>query len=157
MPKTSTQTFSHKAFFREPFGSWTSAPKIVDVRPKKCFFLRPPPMGRNFLTLGHPGVRVRNVLGKSGPKSLCLCCFSSLNVTSRNNYTFWSRPSQKRLQQPLHQKYLVNLLLTNLVRISAFSSLFSAIAVFLALSGNMMLKVLRSLRKERKTQKSSLN
>ena len=31
-------------------------------------------MGRNFLTQGNPGVRVRNVRGKSGPKSLCLCC-----------------------------------------------------------------------------------
>ena len=34
-----------------------------------------PVMGRNFLTQGRPGVRVRNVRGKSGPKSLCLCCF----------------------------------------------------------------------------------
>ena len=34
-------------------------------------------------------------------------------------------------------KFLVNLFLTNLVRISGFSSLFSAIAVFLALSGKM--------------------
>ena len=32
-------------------------------------------MGRNFLTQGRPGARVRNVRGKSGPKSLCLCCF----------------------------------------------------------------------------------
>ena len=34
-----------------------------------------PVVGRNFLTPGHLGVRVRNVRGKSGPKSLCLCCF----------------------------------------------------------------------------------
>ena len=27
--------------FRQPFRSWTSAPKIVDVRTKKCVFLRP--------------------------------------------------------------------------------------------------------------------
>ena len=27
--------------FQEPFGSWTSAPKIVDVRTKKCILLRP--------------------------------------------------------------------------------------------------------------------
>ena len=33
------------------------------------------PVGRNFLIPGHPGVRVRNVRRKSGPKSLCLCCF----------------------------------------------------------------------------------
>ena len=32
-------------------------------------------MGKNFLTPRHPSVRVRNVRGKSGPKSLCLCCF----------------------------------------------------------------------------------
>ena len=31
-----------------------------------------PVVGRNFSTPGHPGVRVRNVRGKSGPKSLCL-------------------------------------------------------------------------------------
>ena len=37
-----------------------------------------PVVGRNFLTPGHRGVRVRNVRGKSGPKSLGLCCFSSL-------------------------------------------------------------------------------
>ena len=36
---------------------------------------------------------------------------------------------------PLNCLFLVNLFLTNLVRISGFSSLFSAIAVFLALSG----------------------
>ena len=34
-------------------------------------------------------------------------------------------------------KNLVNLLLIKLVRLSGFSSLFSAIAVFLALSGKM--------------------
>ena len=47
--------------FRQSFGSRTSAPKIGPV------------VGRNFLTPGHSGVRVRNVRGKSGPKSLCLC------------------------------------------------------------------------------------
>ena len=58
--------------FREPFGSWTSAPKIVDV----CFSVTSV-VGRSLLTPGHPGVSVRNVRRKSGPKSLCLCCFSS--------------------------------------------------------------------------------
>ena len=38
-------------------------------------FSAAPVMGRSFLTQGRPGVRVRNVRGKSGPKSLCLCCF----------------------------------------------------------------------------------
>ena len=42
---------------------------------QKLFFPAAPVMGRNFLTPGHPGVRVRNVRGKSGPKSLCLCFF----------------------------------------------------------------------------------
>ena len=45
---------------------------------QKVRFSAAPPMGRNFLTQGCPGVRVRNVRGKSGPKSLCLCCFSCL-------------------------------------------------------------------------------
>ena len=42
---------------------------------QKVRFSAAPVMGRNFLTQGRPGVRVRNVRGKSGPKSLCLCCF----------------------------------------------------------------------------------
>ena len=46
----------HKVF-RQPFGSWTSAPQIVDVRTKKCVFPRPRWWGENFLTLAHPGVK----------------------------------------------------------------------------------------------------
>ena len=42
----------HKLFlykvFRQPFGSWTSGPKIVDVRTKKCVFLRPRWWGETF-------------------------------------------------------------------------------------------------------------
>ena len=53
--------------------TWTSTPKIVDVRTRSAFSCGPV-MGRNSLTPGHPGVRVRNVPRKSGPKSLCLCC-----------------------------------------------------------------------------------
>ena len=41
---------------------------------QKVLFPAAPVVGRNFLTPGHPGVRVRNVRRKSGPKSLCLCC-----------------------------------------------------------------------------------
>ena len=37
-----------------------------------------------------------------------------------------------------HQPHIVNLLLIKLVRISGFSSLFTAIAVFLALSGSLV-------------------
>ena len=39
-PENQGNIFLHKVF-REPFGSWTSAPKIVDVRTKKVGFLRP--------------------------------------------------------------------------------------------------------------------
>ena len=42
---------------------------------QKVSFPAAPVAGRNFLTPGHPGVRVGNVRGKSGPKSLCLCFF----------------------------------------------------------------------------------
>ena len=42
---------------------------------QKVRFPAAPVVGRNFLTPGHSGVRVRNVRRKSGPKSLCLCCF----------------------------------------------------------------------------------
>ena len=61
-------------FFNNPSGhgrprrkSWTSTPKSA--------FSCGPVVGRNFLTPGHSGIRVKNVRGKSGPKSLCLCCF----------------------------------------------------------------------------------
>ena len=39
-PKKS-QMFLVQFFFRKPFGSWTSTPKIVEVRTKKIVFLRP--------------------------------------------------------------------------------------------------------------------
>ena len=38
--KINANFFLYKVL-RQPFGSWTSAPKIVDVRTKKCLFLRP--------------------------------------------------------------------------------------------------------------------
>ena len=45
-------------------------------RPRqKVRFPAAPVVGRNFLTPGHQGVRVRNVRGKSATKSLCLCTF----------------------------------------------------------------------------------
>ena len=52
-----------------------------------------------------------------------------------------------RYLKPLH---LVNLFLTNLVRISGLSSLFAAIAVFLALSGKMCWKYCDRLEKRGK-------
>ena len=73
----SNANFFCTKFFENPSGhgrprqkSWTSAPKTG--------FSCGPVVGRNFLTPGHPGVRVGNVRRKFGPKSLCLCCFSSL-------------------------------------------------------------------------------
>ena len=70
----STQTFLVQSF--------STTLRVMDVRAEnrgrprqKVRFPAAPVMGRNFLTPGHPGVRVRNVRGKSGPKSLCLCCF----------------------------------------------------------------------------------
>ena len=67
-------------FFDNPSGhgcprrkSWTSAPKSA--------FSCGPSGGEKLLTPGRPGVRVRNIRGQSGPKSLCLCCFFSLLVT----------------------------------------------------------------------------
>ena len=76
--KNNANFFLYKVF-RQPFGSWTSENR--GRLHQKMRFPAAPVVERNFLTPGHPGVRVRNVHGKSGPKSLCLCCFSSLNVS----------------------------------------------------------------------------
>ena len=45
---------------------------------QKVRFPAAPVVGRNFLTPGHSGVRVRNVRGKSGPKVYVYAVFSSL-------------------------------------------------------------------------------
>ena len=62
--------------------SFSTTLRVMDVRTEnrgrahqKVRFPAAPMVARNFLTPGHPGVRVRNVRGKSGPKSLGLCCF----------------------------------------------------------------------------------
>ena len=62
--------------------SFSTTLRVMDVRAEnrgrphqKVRFPAAPVVGRNFLTPGHPGVRVRNVRGKSGPKNFCLCCF----------------------------------------------------------------------------------
>ena len=39
--RNSTQTFFCTKLFEKPFGSWTSAPKIVDVRTKNVLFCSP--------------------------------------------------------------------------------------------------------------------
>ena len=72
--KKSTQTFFVQSLL--------TTLRVMEVRAEnrgrphqKVRFSAAPVVGRNFLTPGHPGVRVRNVRGKSGPKSLCLCCF----------------------------------------------------------------------------------
>ena len=45
--KNQRKLFLYKVF-QQPFGSWTSAPKIVDVRTKKCVFLQPRWWGETF-------------------------------------------------------------------------------------------------------------
>ena len=77
--KKSTQTFFVQSFSRTL--------RVMDVRAEnrgrphqKVRFSAALVMGRNFLTQGRLGVRVRNVRRKSGPKSLCLCCFPSLSL-----------------------------------------------------------------------------
>ena len=72
--KKSTQTFFVQSF--------STTLRVMDVRAEnrgrphqKVRFSAAPVVGRNFLTPGHPGVRVGNVRAKSGPKSLCLCFF----------------------------------------------------------------------------------
>ena len=74
-PKNQRKLFLDKVFSRTP--------RVMDVRAENhvrphqnVLFPAAPVVGRNFLTCGHPGVRVRNVCGKSGPKSLCLSFFS---------------------------------------------------------------------------------
>ena len=82
--KKSTQTFFVQSF--------SKTLRVMDVRAEnrgrphqKVHFSAAPVMGRNFLTQGRPGVRVRNVRGKSGPKSLCLCCFFFPDQCERQN------------------------------------------------------------------------
>ena len=61
--------------------SFSTTLRVMDVRAedrgrphsKVATLPAAPGVGRTFLTSGHPGVRVRNVRGKSGPQSLCLC------------------------------------------------------------------------------------
>ena len=62
--------------------SFSTTLRVMDVRGEnrgrpcqKVRFPAAPVVGRNFLAPGNSGVRVRNVRRKSGPKSLCLCCF----------------------------------------------------------------------------------
>ena len=81
--KKSTQTLFVQSF--------SKTLRVMDVRAKnrgrphpKGRFSAAPVMGRNFLTQGRPGVRVGNVRGKSGPKSLCLCCFFFPDLTPQN-------------------------------------------------------------------------
>ena len=59
-------------FCENPSGHGRPRRKLWTSAPKSTFFFAVPVMGRNFLTQGRPGVRVRNVRGKSGLKSLCL-------------------------------------------------------------------------------------
>ena len=77
--KRSTQTFSVQSF--------STTLRVMDVRAKnrgrphqKAGFPAAPVMRRNFLTPGHPGVRVRNVRWKFGPKVYVCVVFSFLRI-----------------------------------------------------------------------------
>ena len=83
--KKSTQTLSGQSFSR-------TLNRVMDVRAEnrerphqKVVFSAVSVMGRNFLTKGHPGVRVRTVRGKSGltKKSMFLLAFSFLTRVTR--------------------------------------------------------------------------
>ena len=55
--------------------------KVFGWPPAFCPPTQPRPFTHyRLLTPGHPIVRVRNILGKTGPQNLCLCCFSSLTL-----------------------------------------------------------------------------
>ena len=67
--KTSTQTFLVQSFFDNPSRHGRPGRKSWASTPKARF-----PAAPEFLTPEHSGARVRNVRGKFGPKSLCVCC-----------------------------------------------------------------------------------
>ena len=80
--KKSTQTFFAQSF--------STTLRVMDVRAEnrgrphaKMRFPAAPVVGRNFLTPGHSGVRVRNVRRKSGPKVYVYAVFSSLSLVVR--------------------------------------------------------------------------
>ena len=92
----STQTFFAQSF--------STTLRVMHVRAEnrgrphqKVRFPAAPVAGRNKLTPGHSGVRVRNVRGKSGPKSLCLCCFFSPEKRHSQEFvfpSFWRRSGE---------------------------------------------------------------
>ena len=73
----------------------------------------------------------------------------------RETYTQGFGPSSTKRHSESHSQNPVNLLLIKLVRISGFLSFLSNRSVFSTLRQNV-LKILRSLGKERKTQEPSL-
>ena len=71
---------------------------LKDVRTKKCVFLRSRWWGE-FLTPGYPVVRVRNVRGRSRPKSSCL--FGSPKCREKENV-------KKICAEPLSERIFPN-------------------------------------------------
>ena len=105
-PKNQRKLFLHKVFSRTL--------RVMDVRAEnrgrphqKVRFPAAPVVRRNFLTPGHSGVRVRNVRGKSGPKSLCLYCFSSLTPNTRRSAC---TPAMSGSACPCRRVYINNLM-----------------------------------------------
>ena len=96
--KKSTQTFLYEVF-RQPFGSWTSAPKTLDVHTKKCVFLRPQQWGETFAkVMILPFVRIH-----SGNHSkfifLCICICYEIKIMSKLIFKSAVQPPQNRKEQ----------------------------------------------------------
>ena len=68
------------SIFREPFKSWTSKPDIVDVCAANLLLSCGPGGGEELFDPHPSGRKGLDVRGKIGPKSLSLCCFSSLTI-----------------------------------------------------------------------------
>ena len=104
-PNKSTQTFFVQSF--------STTLRVMDVRTEnhgrprqKGRFPAAPVVRRNFSTPGDPGVRVRNVRGKSGPKSLCLCCFFFPDSGASKWPTFFPRSFENGHTSPRPLKSL---------------------------------------------------
>ena len=84
--------------------SFSTTLHVMDVRADnhgrplpKARFPAAPGDGEKLLTFGHPGVGVRNVRKRFGPKSSCLCCSSSLKFLRKKK----NLASRKRKTTPL--------------------------------------------------------
>ena len=84
--------------------SFSTTLRVMDVRAEnrgrlhqKVRFPVAPLVGEKLFDPGASSGRVRNVRGKSGPKSLCLCCFFLPWLAQRINLTRLFRPPKINL------------------------------------------------------------